>query len=438
MSQWSIRHWSTALIAAAGTVAALKLALDYRKWKIKGPEQAYNPEMKDKQSARKPVREGLPSNGVLLKACYSAIQKTQANDLSNVEADQLTKWLRSMTDEDIEAYSPKARLFCAQWLLVYHTSRYVSAKTVESYKEMVEGQVPDLRIAWRLLQCLPDQPNEQLAVRLLQLDVGQKLKDHWRMIPVFDSIMQRLAGGENLPSQEVLIAFTTAPLLGRWEAMRKLGRLVGGRKVLEELHIAALKTPEIPDYKILFECAEDKLEGLTDRAAKPEQLRWTEYLIKSLRIKLESVQCSDEMKREDVKRNFQAKIKTWKIVDVKSDSKMLRLGALNQMLSFSFQPIPMVGPASDTRMHLRGYAETAEGFRQSEEIRIENKDPGKSNVWEGQYVCVQEDSPKVTVTINMQITLEEQKQDSWEAAIRSSDQPLETKASTPAPPTAKK
>jgi len=397
-----MRRLLTASVAMVGTLATFKLMLDYSSWK-----KARHSERKKRRKSGSFIHDGLPSDSQLLDACYGAIQNLQQqHNVDRGASERLLSWLRGLK-RNMSIYSAKTRLLSAQWLELYTMNRCAHAKSPEAYQAMVEEHTPDLEIAWRLLQCSPEDPDEQVAVRLLALKIATRLKSHERMIPIFDGIIERVNSGRVI-LQEAFAAFMAAPILGRWKAARRLGKyaISGGIK-LEDLHKNAQQNPAILDMKVLYELAEEEIPGLTDEQISIAEIRWTEYLIKGLRIKVDSVECDDEKKRQEVQKNFQTKIQTWKVIQIPSQTKILRSGAVVQMLSFSVHPIPMSGPATDKRMLVRGYTDTTGGLR-SEEISIQS-DPDKNELWQGQYLCIQEDLPRVTLRINIEMTLEEQK-----------------------------
>mmetsp|Transcript_23088 Transcript_23088/g.46309 ORF Transcript_23088/g.46309 Transcript_23088/m.46309 type:complete len:443 (-) Transcript_23088:209-1537(-) len=408
MSNWNMRHWVTASMAAIGTVATFKIMLEYRNWRRDSRQKkARRAERKRRrEDPNRLAQKGLPTDAQLREATFMSIQNADRS-VSLKGEDQLLAWLRAVEMADINAYSPKTRLLCATWLELYTKHRKFRAKSPEAFKAITEVNKHDLEIAWKLLEnCRPEGENEIMAVRLLALRIAKRLKDHLRMVPIFDGIIGRLEREEDVHMREVLEAFIAAPYLGRWTATRLLGGYFvkkGGR--LEDFHKVVEHPTDEPDMKILFELAQSKIEGLSDQDLPMEDIRWTEYVIKTLRIKVESVECDDEAEKKKAEQKFQSKIK-WKEVKMPSETKILRLGAITQMLSFSMYPIPMVGPATETKMIVRGYANTTEGMR-SEEINMENRDPN-SKLWQGQYVCV-EGKPPVTLRINIEMTLEELK-----------------------------
>jgi len=406
-----MRHWLAATVAAVGTLATFKLMADYRSWKREALRRKAEIEKRARGRALDPlVRKGLPTDKQLLDAAYTALQKLQRNEEANRAADlRLVGWLRDIPPLELDSYRPGTRLLCAQWLELHTLSMMASAKSSEAYNALVEVYAQDLEIAWKLLQCRPDSSAEQVAVKLLRLKVATRLKDHKRMLPIFLAIVDKLdTDTAIMMQQEVLAAFLAAPLLGRWDSARRLGqKCVQLTDVkLEDLHKKAQDSPNVPDMKILHELAEEKIPGLTDKDLGVESIRWTEYLIKGLRIKVHSVECPDPQKRQQVRQNFQSKMREWKVINIPNSTKVLRSGCIAQMFSFSANPIPMVGPATESTMLVRGYATTI-GGTQSEEIHIENPNPNASDVWRGHYTCVQDDGPKVTLRISIEMTLRE-------------------------------
>mmetsp|Transcript_40696 Transcript_40696/g.65412 ORF Transcript_40696/g.65412 Transcript_40696/m.65412 type:complete len:465 (+) Transcript_40696:202-1596(+) len=422
-SLWNIRNLVTGAVAAVGTLATFKLVLDYRSYKNASQRRKVRMEEKKRRRVEAEPSARLPTDQELLGASFSAVkelekqqQKQHQDRRSGVplpvkEDRQLTCWLRSMGKSDLDDYKPKTRLLSARYLQLFYQSKCAQARSPESYKAAVDGHRADLEIAWKLLQCSPEEgSDEEVAVRLLALKVAKLLKDHQRMLPLFDSILARMKGPDPVVViQEALAAFTTAPYLGRWESTRELGQLCIANGVkLDDLHEMSQENPEIPDLQTLFGIAQRKVPGLSDKDVPPQKIRWTEYLIKGLRIKTRSVECDDEKKKQEVQENFEAEIDSFREINVPSETKIVRSGAISQMLSFSMDPIPMVGPASDSKMLVRGFVNTA-GGRRHEEIQIDIDEDNKE-IWSGRYSCRQEFHPRVNLEVDIEIRLEERRQ----------------------------
>mmetsp|Transcript_6153 Transcript_6153/g.9402 ORF Transcript_6153/g.9402 Transcript_6153/m.9402 type:complete len:455 (-) Transcript_6153:139-1503(-) len=425
MSGWNLRNWLTASVAAVGTLATVKLMCEYRNFVNTIKKAKRDEEKRRRRTNEFLVQKGLPSDKQLFDASVKSLSELQRAESQSrntgesspprtksqrLQDEKLLSWICSIPEKCMNDYKPKTRLMCAHWLEL-HTLKVAqniaeSARSPEAYKVIIEQHVPLLETAWNLLQCSPRVRSERVAVALLSLKVATRLKDHTRMYPIFDSIVERLHNSEEIIRQEVTAAFLAAPLLGRWEATRVLGKEYIAKKELDEYHEKAQRSPNIPDMKILYEVAQEKISGLSATDLQPNDLQWAEYIIKGLRIKVQSVECDDEKKRKQVAEDFQSKMTTWKEIKIPNPkTKVLFSGAIAQMLSFSAQPIPMVGPASKTRMLVRGFTETT-GGRQSEEVSIELADE-KSGLWKGQYLCVIENKHKVTLRISMEIFLEE-------------------------------
>jgi len=414
----------TSAVAAVGTLATFKLVLDYRRYKDASQKRKVRMEEKKRRRAEVEPSARLPTDQDLLSASFNAVkglekqQQQQHQDMSATyhpvkEDRQLIGWLRSMEKSDLDEYKPKTRLLSARYLQLLYQSKCAQARSPESYKATVDGHRADLEKAWKLLQCSPEEGSEEeVAVRLLALKVAKLLKDHQRMLPLFNNILARMKGpSPPVVIQEALAAFMAAPYLGRWESTRELGQfcIANGVK-LDDLHKMSQENPEIPDLKTLFDIAQRKLPGLSENDVPPEKIRWTEYLIKGLRIKTRSVECDDEKKKQEVQENFEAEIDSFREINVPSETKIVRSGGISQMLSFSMDPIPMVGPASDSKMLVRGFVDTA-GGRRHEEIQIDIKEgDNREEVWSGRYSCRQEFQPRVKIEVDLEIRLEERKQ----------------------------
>jgi len=312
----------------------------------------------------------------------------------------LLRWLRTLSDEDIKSYKSKTRLLAAQYLDMNYVRRATQARSPEAYRAIAEGRKGDLEIAWSLLQCQPEDESESVAVRLLALKLATRLKDKSRMLPLFEAIMVRISSEERAVTQEALSAFMSAPVLGRWEDTRVLGQhCISNGILLNDLHKLAQDAPDIPDLQILYEFAQMKIPRMTEQNIEERSVRWIEYIIKAVRIKVRTKQDAKNDGIENASVN--SRVGPWKVIDIPSETKILRFGAIAQMLSFSMNPIPMVGPATDTKILVKGYVTTPNG-RRSEQICVKNKG---SDRWRGEYICMEEEQTILRVDIEM--TLEE-------------------------------
>jgi hypothetical protein len=303
--------------------------------------------------------------------------------------------MKVLTTTHVGKFAPRTRVMAAQWMLVYFTIKTLSSASVEDFAKRMKEQEQVMPTCWKMLNFEPSDLEEEKALDLLRLDVATRLKDPKRLVPSFERIMRRR---QALTEEEVVVAFTCAPVLGRWSAMRSLGdRLMTMGHKLEDFHTASMHRPDIPDYEVLYKLAKDEAKS---GDARLEDLHWGSLTIESVEIRLRAVECADRAKAERLAREFDpTNSKEWRVVPLEQGSRLLRVGAMAQMIALSTVPIPMVGPASPTRMRLLGYAVMdAAGsvkVRQTESYTLESssKEP---NLWVGEYQLLQDQvKPKV-------------------------------------------
>jgi len=433
-SESSFKPWKVAL-AAAGVVAVgaawwfVKSEYQADKKKSKGSKKSKKADKseakqsassaKDAQAAaaarfRAAISRGddeevnLPSEEELTTALTESLENLQTKaEVDGENEVKLLKWFKKLNPDD---YSTRTRVLSAQWLVLFHTIKSITAASQDEYKASSDQQSTDMLTAWNLLDC-EAQDDEQKAVDLLRLDVAQRLKDYSKMAPVFDSVLAR---GADMSYEEIVVAFTTAPLLGRWKATRDLGdRILQVQDSLEDFHRAALQRPDIPDYEVLYQLAEKEM---ANGDAQPDSLRWQVSELKTLSIRLLDVKCTDESKMETVRRAFDPESKgQWKEIPTRAH-RLLQFGGIAQMLSLSAIPIPMVGPANNERIHVLGYAvlnpqDGSGPVRQTESYEL-SRDAPNTNDWHGTYTLTQEGQSansqhtRVEIIFDMKMTLQ--------------------------------
>jgi len=297
--------------------------------------------------------------------------------------------LKILKKIDPAKYEPKSRLAAAQWFILYHTIKTLSSQGVEEYKQCALQQKDDMEQTWRLLDCDRFSLSEQQASDLLRLDVGQRLKDAKKMAPVFDRVFKN----PDISYEEIVVAFTTAPLLGKWLATRELGaRIIARQQSLEDFHRAAMHRPDIPDYAVLYEMAEAEAKH---GDASLESLEWFSADLKDLEIRLNQVRCDNEDKRNEMEHSFDPQgNRDWKDLPMGDGNphRLLRFGAIAQMASLSTLPMQIVGPATSSRLRLSGRAELSipdhsGSVVQTEEYLLEREEGDR---WSGTYTLVQD------------------------------------------------
>lgn len=202
-----------------------------------------------------------------------------------------------------------------------------------------------MKQAWQLLDC-QSSPEQSRALDVMRVQVAQCMRDPLLMLPIFERMTDRPI--EELSDEELILLFTTAPLLGRWDQTVALGDRLSSMHDLTEFHSAPM------DYQILYELA--KVERAKGNAPV-EQLKWVIYKIVCQRIKLRKAECEDQAMVQSIEEEFSHEgQRIWKVMQMSDSLRFVRCGALAQMRSFSPIPLSLVGPASDDRLYVQGYA----------------------------------------------------------------------------------
>jgi hypothetical protein len=398
---WKIVLGAGALVAAVGTYFLVKshFSGDEKKPKTHKKKPHVKAAKASKAAAKpQPAAAGkteetktddrAPGNSELFSLVLQSIDQLQTKaEVDGPEEQRLLKILKAINPTK---YEPKTRLAAAQWFILYHTIKTLSSQGVEEYKQCALQQKEDMEQTWRLLDCDRFSSSEQQASDLLRLDVGQRLKDAKKMAPVFDRVFEN----PNISYEEIVVTFTTAPLLGKWRATRELGaRIIERQQSLEDFHRAAMHRPDIPDYAVLYEMAEAEAKH---GDADLESLEWFGADLKDLKIRLNQVRCDDDDKRNEMEHSFDPQgNRDWKDLPTGGDNnphRLLRFGAIAQMASLSTLPMQIVGPATSSRLRLSGRAELSipdhsGSVVQTEEYLLEREEGDR---WSGTYTLVQD------------------------------------------------
>jgi hypothetical protein len=212
----------------------------------------------------------------------------------------------------------------------------------------MKQQLIDMKLAWKLLDIPNPESNEIRGLDMLKIQISQCLKDASLMSEVFDRMLVCAGGIEHLSEDEIMILFTTAPLLGRWKATIELGDVLISRTG----NLSELFQQSPMDFSILYEFA--RVGDFQDCC--PGDLIWQQYEIEEQKISLLHVDCTDQSTVAQIESEFANNKtgETWKILPTPASARLVRCGALVQVASFSAVPINLVGPADKQKMELKG------------------------------------------------------------------------------------
>ena len=215
--------------------------------------------------------------------------------------------------------SPLACLALIRLFTSYHTVRNLVLATesgtvpprdlMQRLAVLEQEQNEDLAKAWTILQqpavqALHRQPpastDQHLAeaqsagavvgysdVKLLALEIAQRLKNSAFLMESFARLVA-LPPAE-MSNEQVLAAFMTAPLLGKWRETRALGQRLIDRKgpnAMDEFHQAALQESVYPDYALLYAQAAD-LQNAAN--AQRTALVWEKYDVSQILVRHDQV-----------------------------------------------------------------------------------------------------------------------------------------------------
>lgn len=271
---------------------------------------------------------------------------------------------------DVPAKFPNiCRALGAQFLLTLHHIAVSNSVTEEDFDRLFSPEAKDMPNAWSLLDAPTDNKDETRLFDVLRLQVATNLHDTTKMIPVFDRMA--VIHFDDMTEQELILLFTTAPLLGRWKLTRQLGdRLKKARKSnLSEFRGGHM------DYMQIYELAREEVPN--ESKYNSEFFEWKQYRITQQRIRLKSVKGKAEVEqklREEFADDQDPKQLTWKHVPLSSSSILMRCGALVQLMSCSNVDVTLVGPATDKTILCKGLFDMADN---SDEYKRDGVTPHK-------------------------------------------------------------
>jgi len=303
----------------------------------------------------------------VLMAQGSGLLSTQHSQMEETVRKVLPHCVATKTRDD---YSSHTRALGAHFLLATNAHHLTKAETEEEFDQLMERQMRDMRLAWSLLS--GDSPNsaeEQRALDVMRIQVAQCLKDANLMLPIFERMAKQVQeaaastngssassateGEENSQTDEIVLLFTTAPLLGRWAQTVRFGDLLTQvhHRNLSDFHSAPM------DYGILYDIAKEMMNSNPATPDAPlRDLEWRQYRIIAQRIRMVDIDAESDDVRHQLLSEFEdADGRNWKHLGITPRSRLVRCGALCQLRSFSPVPLALVGPATHDSIVARGY-----------------------------------------------------------------------------------
>jgi hypothetical protein len=344
--------------------------------------------------------------------------------------ESLYVWLLGL---DASICSLGLRLLSCQWLLLYLTMEAMNCHNKYEYDNYEQRIIEkDLKLGLKLLSNLP---TTNKAAQLLKLELIQRSRDYTELANILQNYLSHHVSNGGLSYEEVVLLFTSLPLIGRWEEFLELGsRIIQVQSNLNAFHAAAQTRKDIIDYEIIYSLLHSNLHYFTEKfpTQPPDQLHFAQYLITAFKLKFNCVQINDRsnegeeennsnINTESIKRTFDPTGNSgWRDYSVNSLDIIRVNGAIAQMISKSSFPISMVGPVHNNctdrktmrqKMLLRGYVDidcnstnlpaavslspispnssSPVILRQIEEYYLEREDLN-NNHWVGHYILIQQ------------------------------------------------
>jgi len=372
-------NWRNGKIAAVGIGIAFGMYQVYR----------YYCELEDEQKMKVESKKSKPKKGKkLTEDEISELKDKIDNALANLQNDQ--NYSVSEDDHDtldritavnnFDNWGAQDRTRAAQFMIMCFTKLAQALQSDNEVREFIKRQKKDSETTWKLLNLGQDKFTENAEYKnslLLRLDIATRLHDAKRLVPCYNELMKFQS---EFQDEEMVVAFTIAPVLGRWKDVFNLGNKLkeNNRQPLEVFHQASIARPDIPDYEVLYEMSKEEDEKFGPHPT--DQLIWKNYV------------ASAQMKYKS------PKPKTGQNND--EDSKkghVSRNGAIAQLIFGGSNSIDLllVGSATSSRMKFKMYDKASRKLTYHT-IEVTSKDPATSPTrnWQGSYTITISDLKK--------------------------------------------
>merc|ERR1719350_46615 len=164
-----------------------------------------------------------------------------------------------------------------------------------------------------------------------------------------------------LHSQMAIIAFTAAPLIGRWDKFIQIGDGLPPQE-LERFSMVSQSMP-VPDYAILYSIAKEE-DAQSLPFLEPENLPWEQFFIESIRVKFRDLDCEGfAEKRQELldEINSSEENVTWEDVPNPNSIHLKRMGYVYQCVSFAEAPQQLCGIFREDRIRVKGKTQAVMG-----------------------------------------------------------------------------
>jgi len=238
----------------------------------------------------------------------------------------------------------------------------VDPEMLEIFKN---DQARDFEYAWALLDSGFHSDDFQRTAHLLKIEIGQRLESSVKLAQALDDLGAYEEAHpstnpmETMPIQ--MIAFTAAPLVGRWGQFIEMGD--GLPPMAFEQFSQVAQSMPVPDYTVLYTLAkEQNAQDLPVPA--PEDLPWEQLHIASIRVKFQDLSCGEfTEKRDELLAEIHAQDENvkWEEVPNPQSIHLRRMGSVYQCFSFSETPQQLCGIFDDTRIRVKGSTQAVLG-----------------------------------------------------------------------------
>jgi len=283
------------------------------------------------------------------------------------EEDQVLEWIRRVKPED---YEVRTRIFAAELVIMFHNQTFEGSPSFESIRQSrVDHKDEDYQRAWALLDCRPDSEDNARALDILKMNMGQILSDKEKILPAYSRILSR---GDTMSEEEIIVTFTVAPQLGKWQDTVELGnRIIAKEGNLRRFRPSA-RHPTRPDYQIFWELAREEVKaGIF--SLDPAELIWAKHKISGLRYRLRQTECTDESMVAHLRAKYS--YPNWVEVSDISRRKLYRAGGVAHMAAITWASQNLYGPATTRTLKLKGMRKT-ESMIETEICRLQEVSPG--------------------------------------------------------------
>jgi len=283
--------------------------------------------------------------------------------------------IKRIKKKDPSTFGDQFKMMAVQFFIQYYTMRMFSLAPLPTPEDQQRAQqqgkpldIPqpdqeqlelfkadqsrDMEFAWQML-CEPFKSKEigQQAV-LMKIEIGQRLESCEKLAAALDGI--KPTGIPQMDMQINMVAFTAAPLIGRFKSFMQMGAMLPPQAMEQYSEISA-QMP-VPDYSVLYQlCQEEKANELP--VPDPKSLPWDTKHVSKIRVKFKDLNCGKfEKKKAELLKEIQDDESNLKWEDVPNPNQVSirRMGCVWQAISFAESPQQLCGIYSEDKIHVKG------------------------------------------------------------------------------------